>query len=341
MKKVALIYGEDRQENIKKALMQIREDLKPIQKARTILIKPNLVGLLKTDGNTQKETIEALLEFLKDFCRDFKDKKIYLFEGSGDAYYLNSNTKSIFQKLGYFKLLKRYPNLILKPIEEEKSYFEEEIETFKGLKKIRIAQIIKKVDYSISLSLPKTHNYVIFTGGLKNFLMAGIHQEDKHLMHGHDYSALYQNPLKRKIPSFLIYLLAKLRRRITEDSKDFQNHYLKKCEILHRNLAKLGQKISPDLVILDAWKVMEGEGPVEGKLVPFRLAIASIDGLKADGLAVRLMGKKPEEIDYLHYLEKGGKGTLSLDGLIGEKNWSCYSKKIKMHPLYLIQKRWK
>lgn len=341
MKKLALIRGEDRKENIKKVLLLIKDELEPIKRAKTILLKPNLTGLFNTNGNVKKEVVETLLEFLQEFCPNFSKKKVYLFEGVGEAYYFNSQTKNIFKKLGYFDLLKTYSNLILRPIEEEVSYCEEEIQTVNNPMKIKIVKILKEADYSISLSLPKTHDNVIYTGGVKNFLMAGIRQEDKHLMHGHDNRHLYKNSIKKSLPSPLIYLLAKLRKKTGVDTKKSEKYFHQACQILNRNLATLGKKILPNLVVLDGWEFMEGEGPVQGDLIPYHLAIASTDGLKADALAVRLMGLQPKDIGYLYYLEKEGRGSLGLEGLVGEKNWDPLVKKIKMHPRYSIQKKWK
>jgi len=58
-KKVALVRGDDRKENIKRALSLIKDDLEPIKDASSILIKPNLVAIRPAFSNTHVEAVEV------------------------------------------------------------------------------------------------------------------------------------------------------------------------------------------------------------------------------------------------------------------------------------------
>jgi uncharacterized protein (DUF362 family) len=85
---------------------------------------------------------------------------------------------------------------------------------------------------------------------------------------------------------------------------------------------------------------MEGNGPVDGTPVDLKVAIASADPLKADGLAARLIGFEPEKIGYLYYLHEEGMGDYSLDGVVGDE-WERLKKRFKPHATMDIQSQWR
>jgi uncharacterized protein (DUF362 family) len=195
-------------------------------------------------------------------------------------------------------------------------------------------------DFRISLAIPKTHNYAIATFGIKN--MAGvIRQEDKSLLHGlRTPNAPYAKTLFTYIPTWVI---AWLRRRSPAFvNLIFKNSaaYMKAMKVIHQNVAALARITWPDLVVLDAFDCMDGNGPVDGFPVRLEAAIASTDALKADGVGARLLGLEPEEVGYLYYLRAEGRGDYSCAGLVGEKI-DLVRRRFKLHPTYNIQKEWK
>jgi len=103
-KKVALVKGEDRKENIKKCLTLIREDLEPIKNAGNILIKPNLVALKPDFANTNVEAIEAVIEFIREIV---PDTHITVGESSATAFYRGLPTTSVFKDYDYYRLEKK------------------------------------------------------------------------------------------------------------------------------------------------------------------------------------------------------------------------------------------
>jgi uncharacterized protein (DUF362 family) len=115
--------------------------------------------------------------------------------------------------------------------------------------------------------------------------------------------------------------------------------YVKATKVIHRNVFNLARLTWPDLVVLDAFYCMDGNGPVDGFPVKLNAAISSTDPLKADGLGARLIGLEPEKIGYLYYLQKEGLGDYSLDGLVGE-NIEQVKQDFKFHPTYKIQMCW-
>jgi len=100
-KKVALVKGENRQENIKKALSLIQEDLASIKKACNILIKPNLVALQPNYANTHVETIEAVIEFIREIV---PKTPITVGEAAATAFYRGLPTTQVFKDFDYLRL---------------------------------------------------------------------------------------------------------------------------------------------------------------------------------------------------------------------------------------------
>jgi len=72
-------------------------------------------------------------------------------------------------------------------------------------------------------------------------------------------------------------------------------------------------KLRPDLAVIDGYQAMEGNGPVGGTPVEHRVAVASLDWLAADRVAVALMGIDLDKVGYLNYCAAAGMGEARLD----------------------------
>ena len=339
VKSVSLVKGNNRKENIKRALELIKKDLDGIKDKSNILIKPNLTATKNIYANTSVEAVEAVLEFLFENFMDFDKKRITIVEGSGSAHYEKSSTKKVLEDFGYFNLLKKYRNLAIETVDDYKKFFELEVKTVKSREKIKIAERIKDFDYKISVAIPKTHDYAIATFGIKNML-GFIKQEDKTLVHG---MRTPSEPQAVKIlgilPASMIPWLRRKSRWLANFLLSKNRWYTDAVKVINHNVADVCKTMIPDLVVLDGFYCMEEDGPVAGKGVFLGCAIASADALKADGIGARVIGLEPSEIGYLHYLSKMGLGDYSLNGLVGDKIEEA-RKRIKMHPTYDVQKRW-
>lgn len=338
--KVSLVKGPVRYGNIKKALRLIVSDLDKIRDKRNILIKPNLTATKNVFANTDSKAVEAVLDFLLDTFSELHSSQFTIFEGSGSAYYEKRTTREVFKKFGYFELIKKYKNVKLECIEDFSDFRESQIISIAGPEKIKIVKRFFDFDFRISVAVPKVHNYAIATFGIKN--MAGlIKQEDKSLLHGlRTPSAPDAKTVFTYIPTSAI---AWMRRRVPglvnfifKKSVD----YMKATKVIHRNVANFARLTWPDLVVLDGFYCMDGNGPVDGFPVKLEYAACSTDPLKADGVGARLMGLEPENIGYLYYLQEEGLGSYSLDGLVGE-GLEQIKQNFKLHPTYNIQKNWK
>jgi len=339
-KKVSLVKGPQRYLNIKKALSLIGQDLDKIRGAKQILIKPNLTATKNKLANTDVKAVEAVLDFLLENFSELRESQFTILEGSGSAYYEKSLTRDVYKDFGFLELKNKYENVQLECIEDFSDYKEIEISSIAGREKIRVIKRFFDFDFRISVAVPKSHNYAIATFGIKN--MAGlIKQEDKSLLHGlRTPSAPNAKTIFTYIPTSVI---AWMRRRFPElVNVIFKKSvaYMKATKVIHHNVAELAKFTFPDLVVLDGFSCMDGNGPVDGFPVELGVAVASIDPLKADGIGARLMGLEPHDIGYLYYLQEAGLGDYSLEGLVGE-DINLVRKIFKLHPSYNIQKHWK
>jgi len=339
-KKVSLIRGEERKENIKKCLTLIREDLEHIRDARNILIKPNLVALTPEFANTNVEAIEAVIEFIREIV---PDTPITVGESSATAFYRGLPTTKVFEDYDYYRLEKKYNHVRLTDFDNDRDVLESPIHSVVGDTHLRISRRVNDFDYKISLAIPKTHNFAVATFGIKN--MAGlVLRQDMAMIHGMKGGIEVDAPktfldrlppgtvsrARRTLPNWLINFL-------------FRQYptYRKSVKMIHRNIVEFAKRTWPDLVVLDGFVCMEGDGPVDGSAVLMKTAIASVDPVKADGIGARLIGFAPEEVGYLYYLQNEEKmGEYSLENLVGD-DLDQIKRKFRRHGTYDIQSQWK
>ena len=338
--KVSLVQGSQRYDNIKKALNLIKPNLINIRDKKQILIKPNLTATKNKFANTDPIAVEATIDFLLNNFRELHQSQITILEGSGSAYYENISTKDVYERFGYYELIKKYKNVKIECLEDFSDFLELQIMSIAGQEKIRIVKRFFDFDYRISIAIPKTHNYAMATFGIKN--MAGlIKQEDKSVLHGlRTPSAPNAKTIFTYIPTSAISWLRRRAPNLVNFIFKKSITYLKSTKVIHKNIVTLAKITWPNLVVLDGFYCMDGNGPVDGYCVKLEAAVSSTDPLKADGIGARLMGLQPEEIGYLYYLHKEGLGDYSLSGLVGEEINQVRSK-FNMHPTYSIQKNWK
>ncbi len=69
----------------------------------------------------------------------------------------------------------------------------------------------------------------------------------------------------------------------------------------------------PDLVIMDALRVMEGNGPTHGQVRPLGKILAGKDGVAVDAVACRMMGVDPAKVH--HLAEAAARGLGKIEGI--------------------------
>ena len=329
MAHVSLVGGQHRKDNIAKALQLIREEIDVRGK---VLIKPNLSALANKDANTDVEAVAAIIEF---FNKEYVGLQITVGDCSGGAYYAGQSTRTVLERFGYYEL-ERYGNVKVVDFDNWSVFNEITVQMVRGTGKCRIMK--HDFDYVVSVSLPKTHDFVIASLGIKNLIMGLTHKEDRIFIHGLKGRALLQRgtDILSSLPPFLVGPLDRLGEWIVINFSG----YCRSVIVTNRNLAALAKVLKPDLVVLDGLYGMEGDGPIEGDRIRLDVAIASVDPLKADGVGVRLMGLEPKDIGYLYYLQEDGYGDYSLEGLAGD-SIETYRRNFKMHSRYHKEMAWR
>jgi len=173
MTRVALIKGDDRRANIRRALELISEDIN--LKGRRPVLKVNFVSTYTPLSATHPEAARAVVEFLKDRG----EKNIAVVEGS-----TLGTTAQGFREYGYDPLAKEY-GLELIDLNESPSW-KVVFVIHPDMKPhpVKIAQIMTDPNnYIISLTRLKSHLQVGVTLTAKNVIMGSLVIMDKNRMH--------------------------------------------------------------------------------------------------------------------------------------------------------------
>jgi len=176
---------------------------------------------------------------------------------------------------------------------------------------LRYSKQLAESDYRVVIGPPKTHNVVVATLSIKNLAMG----------------ALFCRPGPGTGAPPI----------------DSDKHRMHQGHAVHNlNLYLLARAYPPHLSIIDGYEGMEGDGPIDGDAVAWKVAIASRDPVAADCLTAHLMGFPITEIGYLWYCARKGLGTADLGQMeiIGEQLGDCY-RKFTPPPDYQVQRRWR
>lgn len=111
--------------------------------------------------------------------------------------------------------------------------------------------------------------------------------------------------------------------------------------VMNLNLYLMAIKHLPDLSIVDGFVGMEGDGPLWGEAVDWKIAAASCDAVAVDSMIADMMGFDPATVGYLYYLAKKGHGagTISEMEVLGE-NPDNHRRKFRPHSHFEDQRDW-
>lgn len=111
---------------------------------------------------------------------------------------------------------------------------------------------------------------------------------------------------------------------------------------INHNLFLLAKRLKPDLAVIDGQEGMQGDGPVSGEAINVGVALASLDSIACDRVALEIMGIPAEDVGYLVFCgeSKLGEYDLKKINVIGENIENC-KKTFKLHSSISWQLRWK
>lgn len=301
MSKVSFIKSDDRKYNIERCLSLIKgEIMAGIRNAKRVVIKPNCVVDNNQLAATHVDSLAAVMEFIKPYVKS----QIVLAEGVGEG-----STIGAFQNYGYLKLQEKY-DFTITDLNNDEFELIDLIDRNGKTWQAQVAKTVLDSDYLISVSPPKTHNTVVYTGAIKNVAVG---------------------PLLRPTQNFQTRLKSKL--GISRNNK-YAVH--QGYAATNENIARLYKNMPPRLCILDAYEAMEGDGPISGEMVPAHFAIASSDPLAADWLACHLMGIDIKDVGYLSLLD-----VEDVEPFVIGDDWKENVSKFKMHSDFEKMRLWK
>lgn len=299
MNKISFIKSNDRFYNIQRAFSLIKSEIiSGIKDAKRVVVKPNCVTDSVKLASTHVDALNAVL----DFIRPYVSGQITLAEGSAVG-----DTIEAFKNFGYLTLQTKY-DLALADLNRDDYIEVPLIDRNEKIFNAKFSKTIAESDYLISVSPPKTHNAVVYAGAVKNIAVGSLIRETDKL------------GLLNKIFG----------------GKDNKQLIHQGYRATNENIRRLANYFDIKLAVLDGFEAMQGNGPVNGELVPAHFAIASSNALSSDALACKLMGININDVGYLSLLG----ADLSDSFVIGddpEKNIISF----KMHSDFEKMRQWR
>ncbi|MFH1965349.1 MAG: DUF362 domain-containing protein [Acidobacteriota bacterium] len=304
---VALTSGDDRTDNIFRALEFIEKDIRDAIGGRRVIIKPNNVSITRQLAATHAECLEGTLEFLKSIGID----KAVIAESPAPGTAMQG-----YENFGYLVLQKKY-DIEFMDLDDQgyEIVFLFDQKTFQPIP-IRLSSVLLNRDenFIISAAVMKTHDRVVSTLSLKNIVFAAT--------------------LKDKG-----YTWDENRKPGTRSDKPFAHG--SGYRATNFNIFTMASRLYPDLAVIDGYQGMEGNGPVGGTPVEHRVAVASRDWLAADRVSLELMGIDFSKVGYLNYCARAGYGQGDLDRIriLGE-TIADHRKSYRLHDKVADQLIW-
>ena len=297
---ISIAKGENRKQNIAKALSLIDKEICDSIKRKNpeqLFIKINAIDINFPLACTHPDALEAALNYFSKF--NFNE----IIVGDNTFAFSKEGTNP------YTKLSAKFKNIRFSDLTDFPKK-QITLETIYGEKTAMIS-FLPKMAFTVSLTIPKTHDTFVYTGAGKN--MVGCVLTGRSYIHGLPF-------LKR------IFL------NLVVESNRFN------CN----NLIKVVATALPDLAILDAFEAMEGNGPMFGTAVPMHIAMASTDCIALDLFTAKITGLSdaPYLKKFSNCEDKINNTTLIKHGF---SELADISKDFKKHYLFKYQtsNRWK
>ncbi|GAB4531619.1 MAG: hypothetical protein Kow0063_11150 [Anaerolineae bacterium] len=342
--RVALIRGDDRYQNLSKALNAIADQVH-LRGVERILVKPNFVSPDHPLCATHVDATRAVLDWLRARC----DAPIVIGEGTA-----LKSTWDAFENYGYLSLPDEYRDVSLLDLNADESV---EVTAFDWRLRpmpLRASRTALESPFRISVGPPKTHDTVLVTLSLKNMIMGGLQSWASASPGGGSGNG--RGPAGAGVIGILKRVYRAMPERLRynaplERIKMFGwSHFGPSSKramhqsfpVMNLNLFTLAPYFYPHLAIIDGFEAMEGDGPTWGDRVEWRLALASTDWLAADVTAARLMGFDLDEVGYLYYCAQAGYGAsdpAAID-LVGNVRPDEVARRFKRHASSHLQRRW-
>ena len=284
----------------------VRQALNSIEDRIDLTTKSNVfikVNFVSTENQLAATHVDAVRSLL-EFLRERYDGKITICEST------ERPAAEGYRTFGYLDLPREF-GVQLADLNEGDWVPVEVYDSSLHRIELRYSKQVAESDYRIVIGPPKTHNVVVATLSIKNLAMGA--------------------------------LLCKPNSDMSVPAVDSDKHKMHQGHAVHNlNLYLLTRAYAPHLSIIDGFVGMDGDGPIDGNPVEWKVAVASRDPVAADCLTAHLMGFPITDTGYLWYCAKKGLGIGDPDQMeiVGERMRDCYCK-FRPPPDYEVQKRWR
>jgi uncharacterized protein (DUF362 family) len=284
--RVALTAGDDRAANSFRGLQHFRDEIVRAIGDRPVVIKPNNVTIENQLSATHADCIEGILEFLKSIGK-LGNTMIAESAGSGP-------TLEGFANFGYTRLAAKFGVKLVDLDQAGHTVVQVFDEGDFRPHAVRMSRLLlDPKNFIISAAKLKTHDRVVATLSLKNIVVgAAVKDLGCRWGPGSKPGAKTDKPICH--------------------GSGFRG--------LNYNLFALSQRLRPHLAVIDGYRGMEGNGPINGKPVDHRVCVVGSDWLAADRVGVELMGIDFATVGYLNFCADAGLGQADLKKIevIGE-----------------------
>jgi uncharacterized protein (DUF362 family) len=175
--KVALIKGDSRYDNTRRALSLIADSIDLANRQR-VVIKPNFVSASRQLAATHIDAIRATL----DFVRERHKGKVYIAEAAELG-----TTQQGYRNFGYLDLPKEYDVELVDLYNDDSiacTGFDRQLKP----NPLRVSRFLAESDFRISVGPPKTHESTVITLSAKNMVVGSLSKGD----HGNDRKKFHQ-----------------------------------------------------------------------------------------------------------------------------------------------------
>ena len=190
---VSFVTGQDRRDNVYKALKPFEDEVRRGIKGKRVIIKVNMVGNETPICATHPDAVRGVLDFLKPIHKG----QVHIAESTGRRYNNASGTMKHFKLYKYFSIQDEF-NARLVDLNADTSTVQWVLGKEGRPLDIRIIDTFLDPDnYIISVCRPKTHNCMVVTMNAKNMLFGAPHvdgtRHDKGRMHSAGYKNMHFN----------------------------------------------------------------------------------------------------------------------------------------------------
>jgi uncharacterized protein (DUF362 family) len=308
--KVALTNGDNRTDNIFRALKSLDKQIAQSIGNRRVVIKPNNVSTTNQLAATHADALVGILEFLKSIGK--LDNAVI-----AESPAMGSFTQGL-QNLNYAALADKYKVRLVDLDQEKFHTIMAFSETDAMPHPVRVSSMLTNQadNFIISACMLKTHNFAVATMSIKNIILGA--------------ALKLPNPVGGQ---------GGRGGRVGNDKVILHGGGSHGINI---NLAMLAPLLHPSLAVIDGFEGMEGDGPISGTRVDHRVCVVSTDYLAADTVGASLMGIDPANIGYLSYLAtaKVGESDVSKMEILGEPI-AKLAKKYQLGSSIQNQMQWK